>query len=112
YLGRPRVQAEWENLLNFRAWGIPTATVVGFGMERRGGAFHRGALITEELVNTTDLAEMVRDKDSRLRDGQWVRHVSRQVAWATRALHDQGFAHNDLKWRNILVDQQQPANIF
>src|SRR5690625_5025174 len=58
YFGRPRVQAEWENLLNFRAWGIPTATVVGFGMERLNGTFHRGALITEELVNTTDLAQM------------------------------------------------------
>lgn len=112
YLGRPRVQAEWENLLNFRAWGIPTATVVGFGMERLNGAFHRGALITEELVNTTDLAQMADAGDIRLRDRRWVQHVSRQVAWATRTLHDQRFAHNDLKWRNILVDQEQPANVF
>ena len=27
YIGRPRIQAEWENLLNFHAWGIPISPV-------------------------------------------------------------------------------------
>ena len=31
-LGRPRIKGEWQNLLYFRAWGIPAARVVGYGM--------------------------------------------------------------------------------
>lgn len=112
FMGRPRVRAEWENLLRFRAWGLPVATVVGFGLERRRGTFHRGALITRELEDTVDLAHLADTADPRLRDPDWVAHVARQVAWATRAMHDQGFVHNDLKWRNILVDSQPLANIF
>ncbi len=112
YIGRSRIQAEWENLLRFQAWGIPTAPVVAFGSERHGGAFVRGALITEELRATRDLASLARQDDSRLSDGAWVRHVARQVAWATRMMHDQGFTHNDLKWRNILVDERALAKVY
>lgn len=51
YLGRARVKAEWQNLMLFRRWGIPTAPIVAYGMERRGGAFLRGALITRGGAN-------------------------------------------------------------
>ena len=112
YLGRPRVKAEWENLLNFHAWGIPSAVVVGFGLERRDGRFHRGALITQELTGTDDLARIARSGDARLSDGRWVAHVSRQIADATRMMHEQGFAHNDLKWRNILVDTKVYPDVY
>ncbi len=33
--------------------------------------------------------------------------VSRQLAEYTRTMHDQRFTHNDLKWRNLLIDDQQ-----
>ena len=112
YLGRPRIQAEWENLLHFHAWGIPSAIVVGFGQERAGGAFLRGALITEALPQTTDLAQLAKQHDPRLANRRWVTHVARQVALATRMVHDQGFTHNDLKWRNLLVDDQALANVY
>ncbi|MEH6686034.1 MAG: lipopolysaccharide kinase InaA family protein [Halopseudomonas sabulinigri] len=112
YIGRPRIQAEWENLLNFQAWGIPTAPVVAFGSERQGGAFVRGALITEELAETRDLADVAKAGDPRLHNRVWVRHVSRQIACATRMMHDQGFTHNDLKWRNILVDERPNSRVY
>lgn len=105
YLGRPRVKAEWQNLKHFASWGIPTAPVVAYGMERRGGAFVRGALITGELVGTEDLAALANRNDPRLRDRHWVGRVSRQLARATRIMHRHHFAHNDLKWRNLLVTQ-------
>lgn len=104
FIGRPRVLSEWRNLLLFRAWGIPVATVVGYGLERRGGRFHRGALITEELRNTVDLAALARSGDARLQDRRWVERVIRQLARATYLMHARRFAHNDLKWRNILVE--------
>ena len=105
WLGRPRVKAEWQNLRHFAAWGIPTATVVAWGMERRLGAFARGAMITAELPRTTDLAKVALTHDPRLKDRRWVADVSRQLADITRTLHAHRFAHNDLKWRNLLVDE-------
>lgn len=111
FIGRPRVQSEWRNLLLFKAWGIPVATVVAYGMERRAGAFHRGAMITEEVYDTEDLAQLADRGDARLRNRRWVHHVLQQVAHATRLMHAHRFAHNDLKWRNILVDSQPLSNI-
>jgi len=104
WLVRPRVQAEWENLLAFAAWGIPCATVVGYGMERRMGAFERGAVITREIPRTTDLARLALDDDPRLRERGWLARVVPQAARIARTLHGHRFVHNDLKWRNLLVD--------
>ncbi|WP_217476126.1 lipopolysaccharide kinase InaA family protein [Stutzerimonas stutzeri] len=106
YLGRPRVKAEWQNLKLFRRWGIPTAPIVAYGLERQHGAFTRGALITRELPRTDDLAALAKRHDPRLQDPDWVRRVSFQLAAATRSMHARRFAHNDLKWRNVLVDPQ------
>lgn len=105
YLGRPRVKAEWQNLKLFAKWGVPTASLVAYGLERRAGAFMRGALITRELQQTCDLAELARVGDIRLSDPAWVQGVSLQLARSTRILHDHGFTHNDLKWRNLLVNE-------
>ncbi|AHL77065.1 heptose kinase [Stutzerimonas stutzeri] len=106
-VGRPRVKAEWQNLMLFRRWGIPTAPIVAYGLERRNGAFLRGALITKELAQTEDLALLANTADVRLRDGRWVQDVSLQLARSARTMHDRGFVHNDLKWRNLLVDPQR-----
>lgn len=104
FIGRPRVKAEWQNLKHFIKWGVPTAPVVGFGLERKGWAFSRGALITRELPATEDMAQLAQRNAPCLRDGEWVATVSAQLADATRTLHEHNFAHNDLKWRNLLVN--------
>jgi hypothetical protein len=111
WLGRPRVQAEWENLQKFITWGIPTARIVGYGLETRFGRFTRGALITEEIPNTRDLAALSKAADPRLRKSDWIDNVSRQVAGFTQMLHSHRFAHNDLKWRNILVSDSEPPKV-
>ena len=105
YLGRPRVKAEWENLQQFERWGIPVAPIVAWGLERRAGVFVRGAMITREVTHTMDLAAIAAKKDARLTDQAWVKRISRQVAEATRTLHVHGFVHNDLKWRNLLINE-------
>ncbi|WP_324731983.1 lipopolysaccharide kinase InaA family protein [Pseudomonas paeninsulae] len=106
FIGRPRVKAEWQNLKYFAKWGIATAPIVAYGLERKAGAFVRGALITRELVDTEDMAQLAQRDAACLRDRTWVAQVSQQLAAATRALHDHHFTHNDLKWRNVLVNNQ------
>lgn len=110
YIGRPRVKAEWQNLRSFAKWGIPTAPIVAYGLERKCGVFRRGALITRGLENTQDLAQLAAFDDARLADPRWVAHISCQLADATRTLHRHAFTHNDLKWRNLLVNDR--AELF
>jgi len=110
YMGRPRVKAEWQNLRLFAKWGIPTAPIIAYGLERNHGAFLRGALVTRELENTLNLAEVAERQDERLTDREWVMRVSMQVAQGARTLHDHHFTHNDLKWRNLLVNDK--AELF
>jgi tRNA A-37 threonylcarbamoyl transferase component Bud32 len=112
WLGPLRVRAEWRNLLAFRSWGIPTATLVAYGLERRFGGFVRGALVTEEIPDTRDLAYLAHSDDPRLGDHAWLTQVSRQVASLTRTLHDARFVHNDLKWRNLLVDGGASPTVY
>lgn len=112
WLIRPRVRGEWENLRMFADWGIPTARLVAYGIERHFGGFVRGALITEELAGTVDLARLARERSPRLADRAWVGQVLAQVAAITRTLHEHGFAHNDLKWRNLLVGGEASPRVF
>lgn len=103
-LDRPRVQNEWENLQRFAAWGIPTAALVAYGQESRLGKFVRGALVTAGIPDTVDLRQIVTAPNQPRKSRRWWDGVSHQLAEATRAMHAHGFAHNDLKWRNLLVD--------
>ena len=103
-LATPRVQAEWQNLQHFADWGIPTARLVAHGLEREGGRFVRGALVTAEIPDTTDLAQIARRGDARLKSRRWRDGISTQLADIARRMHQQGFAHGDFKWRNLLVD--------
>ncbi|MDR1350187.1 MAG: lipopolysaccharide kinase InaA family protein [Zoogloeaceae bacterium] len=105
FLPHPRIKAEWQNLKQFAKWGIPVPEIVAWGMERRFGAFYRGALITRELPDSVDLNTLAQTRDPRLHDRPWVACIMRQVAAHARTLHTHHFAHNDLKWRNILVDK-------
>lgn len=105
FFGKPRIQREWENLLHFDEWGIPTAPLVAYGMEYRYGLFRRGAMITAAIPDSIDLLSLATNHDPRLRDRQWVAHISSQIAAITRALHAKKFIHGDLKWRNILVNE-------
>lgn len=112
WLAPVRVKKEWQNLLAFRSWGIPTARLAAYGIERHWGGFRRGALVTEEIRDTTDLAKVALQNDDRLRDRRWVGEVAAQVARITRRMHDAGFAHNDLKWRNLLVTHGERPQVY
>lgn len=112
YFGHPRVQTEWQNLIRFETWGIPTTPLVAWGMERDGGRFTRGALVTAELPGAQDMASLARQGDPRLQERNWIASISKKLAHAMRILHQHQFAHNDLHWRNLLVDRQQQLFIF
>ena len=96
----------------FAKWGIPTAPLVAYGMQHSFGRFVRGAMVTQEIPNTIDLAELARKNDARLQNRAWVNQISLQLAKMARTLHDNRFIHNDLKWRNLLVDDQDKLYVI
>lgn len=112
WLAPTRVKKEWQNLLRFQEWGIPTARLAAYGIENRYGGFRRGALITEEIRDTADLATLALQQDIRLRNSHWVGLVSAQIARITRRMHEAGFVHNDLKWRNVLVTHGDAPTVY
>lgn len=109
---KSRVRTEWENLSFFSRIGIPTASIVAYGQESKWGLFKRGALITEELKDTKDMAELAMKQSPLLKDRDWVRQVILQIADYTKRMHDRGFIHYDLKWRNILVTCGKEPEVF
>jgi tRNA A-37 threonylcarbamoyl transferase component Bud32 len=112
WFATPRVQLEWENLGHFADWGIPTARLVGYGLQSQGGRFQRGALITAEIADTTDLGALARNGDPRLKSRRWLDGVSRQLADIARRMHSRRFVHGDFKWRNLLVDKANTLHLI
>ena len=98
-----RLILEWTNLQRFARWGIPTAEPVAWGDARVLGVFMHGCLVTEEITDTMDLERLAREQPQRLHDPAWFRPLCHRLAAIVRTLHGQGFTHNDLFWRNVLV---------
>lgn len=108
---RSRVCAEWENLQFFASLGIPTPLLAAWGERYRNGVF-QGALITEELKGTQDLATLNKGGSVLFDQAAWFRHTAQKVAQYTRLMHEQNFMHLDLKWRNILVGSGDRPEVF
>jgi len=104
FISMSKVKTEWESFLFFKEVGIPAAKLVAYGQETRGRVVHRGVLITEELVGCQDLTVVEADYKDLLLDRGWIAKVSHQLADVARKMHQNHFAHNDFKWRNIMVD--------
>lgn len=107
-LGR-RSRAVWEarNLENFRRWGIPAPKVVAWGYRRRGWGCcsDRSFLITETVPGARPLRDVWLSLDSPAATS-WRESVIDQLALQTRTLHGHRCFHQDLKWRNLLVDDE------
>ncbi|MES2637405.1 MAG: lipopolysaccharide kinase InaA family protein [Pseudomonadota bacterium] len=108
FIGKPRIQGEWENLQWFEQCNIPTASLIGYGFEKKWGLFKRGAIITQEIPNTQNLEQFANQK--KLLNNDLVKIISRLLATYTSKLHKHSFVHNDLKWRNVLVNDS--AQVF
>tara|TARA_B110000902_G_scaffold61756_1_gene72969 strand:- start:12 stop:758 length:747 start_codon:yes stop_codon:yes gene_type:complete len=104
WFGNSRILGEWQNLVFFQKIGVSTPPIVTYGETSTNN--YRGCVITEEVANTVDLSVLAETNQPELRNKQWLNHVSQQIADAARKMHQQGFAHNDLKWRNILVTKE------
>lgn len=111
FIGRSRIRAEWENLQAFVTMGLPTAELVAYG-ESGWGEDYRGTLITKEVAGTLDLASLALNRHSSLADRQWRLQIIDGLSTAVRKMHGFRFVHNDLKWRNLLVDLTDSPTVY
>ena len=102
WLGRSRLRAEWENIRLFHSLGIATVKIVACGEEL--WPEYIGAMVTEGRSEAFDLAFLARGNHSALSNKRWRLRVIRRLSESIRTLHAARFVHNDLKWRNILVE--------
>lgn len=111
-VGRNRAEAEQRNLAYFARMGIPVPRVVAHGSQHWLGLLRRAAIVTEEVPSSADLETLACTRPELLRNRTWRSHVTRLLAEHLRRLHEDGFTHRDLKWRNILVTAGETPQVF
>ena len=103
---RSKLRQEYDNLCRLKELEIATPPIVAWG--ERGGRRYRGALVTVEVPGAVDLAEIAQKHAPFLQSKPWRDEVIRQLADSVRRMHEVGFVHYDLKWRNVLVEPEAP----
>ena len=108
FLGRPsKACREWESYAAFAECGVRCAERIAAGEERDSlGRLLRAFIITRAVPGARTLTEFVEQDcaDRSLPGSRSVRNqLLVQLAAMTRRIHEHGFFHNDLYWRNILV---------
>jgi len=104
YLGSSRVAREWSNAGWFSDHGIPTPRRIAFGEGKRLSSDYWGLIISEEVTGAVDLRNVYRYHRQQFDNRKWRQAVIDRLAGVIRSIHGHEFIHNDLQWRNLLVD--------
>ena len=107
WFGFSRLQIEARNQNWFNEMDIPAARVVAYGEERFFLKTRRGILITEGIENVTELAAIAEQNPDKFQNNNWCDSVISQLANVVAKLHQNRFCHNDLHWRNILIQESE-----
>ncbi len=112
YIGPSRVAKEWKNLNWFRRHGIPTPRLVAMGEAERFSDGYWGVIVTEEIPQAIDLRKVYQNSEKALANRSWRLKVITRLAEAVAAMHNLGFIHNDLQWRNVLVTHSADPEVY
>lgn len=109
FLGRAsKAQREFNNYEVFQRLGVACAERVACGEQRDAlGRLRRAFLVTRAIPNGSTLLEFL-PKHCPTRDTPEAKamraEIIAQLADMTRRIHEANFFHNDLFWRNIIVE--------
>jgi tRNA A-37 threonylcarbamoyl transferase component Bud32 len=106
WLGFSRLRVEARNQNLFNKWGLAAAPVVVYGEEYCFTKTIKGVLVTEGIEDVTDLVTIINNIPHKFSDKEWSNHVLVDLAKVVRTLHRHQFCHNDLHWRNVLIQQR------
>lgn len=108
WLRSSKARCEFKNYSAFEKLGVPAAEAVACGEERNMfGILRRAFILTRTVPAAVELDKFILSAPPRaLRQV-----VARQLAAITRRLHESGFFHSDLVWRNVLVSAVSPGSV-
>ena len=104
FLGRSKVQREFENLAQLRRWGLDAPVPIAYGEQRCAGWLIRSLLVSEGVPEPVPLDVFIRDllPQQPQQRHELVEHLANYVC----RLHDHHFVHHDLYWRNIILSDR------
>lgn len=108
FLGRfSKARREFENYAVFQRLNIASAQRIACGEQRDAlGRLKRAFIVTRAISDTTTLLEFI-PKHCADRTSAEIKRTRKtiidQLAGMTRQIHEAHFFHNDLFWRNVLV---------
>lgn len=113
FFRKSRVCSESKNLASLTKIGLPVPNIIAHGEKKKNGRFLRGALITEEVKDSANLAQHLSTHSELIDNKKWLYSVLDQIAYHVREMHDHKFIHCDLNLRNVLVQtHENPAVYF
>ncbi len=113
WFGFSRFRTEVRNQYWFNQLNIPSATLIASGEDQRFLKTRQAYLITEGLDSTQDLATIANNTPAFFADTARMRILLSRTASLLKSLHQHYFCHNDLHWRNLLVDVSlNEPNVF
>ena len=90
--------------------GIPTLEPVAYGEYRRFGMLLGTFIVTVELPNAVELRKFAVETWYLMPEPQRsevYREIAQKLVEQLRRAHAAGFFHHDLKWRNILIQEDE-----
>jgi tRNA A-37 threonylcarbamoyl transferase component Bud32 len=106
FLSNSRARSEFVALRLMRQLGIQAVRPVAFG-ERRVAHFVRSCfLITEAVPDAMPLSTFIKtfgDRRDSVQERRGRRDILTSLARQVRHMHEAGFVHHDLFWRNVLI---------
>jgi hypothetical protein len=105
FFGAHRGEAEYNALHRMRVLGVPAVRPVAYGGRRIGHFLAACFLITEEVPEAQNLTSFAQDIVAGRRPQRHAERVAliHALADQVRALHETGFSHGNLFWRNVLI---------
>jgi len=113
YWGTNRHFTELAVTVEAAEMGIPVPEILAAVSVRAAGPLYCGFLISKELTHACDLpAYITTHAKSRETFQEDKKDLLKKTAETIRLMHDKGFYHGDLNMKNILVDVDNPGNIY
>ena len=107
---RSKAYQEVTGMVELQRIGIPTLDVIAWGERRRFGCLIEAFIITVDATCSGSLRDVVNEEFPHYPPEQKTARIEALAAILLpqlRQVHDAGFFHRDLKWRNLLLKRDQ-----
>ena len=114
-LGASIMKREFSKMKELDALGIPTLKLVAWGDQRFCAGVINTFMITEELPHATGVDSLATTWFTQTGDTQliqWQNSLIAEAARHLRKMHQHGFEHHDLFFRNIMVSDKEPLVMY